>query len=139
MSADQPPGSIRTPHPAAALLIWLAVRPLPSGSRDRFQDEYRAEVCCLGSRQQVLEAASALAGSFALSRAIRENDMKMHTPQRRRLLCRLGRHDYRTIGAVNTENMRDRHKECTHCGKIKELDMYEPSNGRSLGGSGPLT
>lgn len=53
--------------------------------------------------------------------------------------CRLGRHHYETVNGDNAENKRDRHKECLRCGKVKEMDMYEPSDGRYLGGQGPLT
>ena len=65
-----PPGFIRTPTPLAAALIALSVLPLPSGSRDRWSDEYRAEIFDLSRSRQILEAASALSGSFALRSAL---------------------------------------------------------------------
>jgi hypothetical protein len=116
------------------MLIWLAVRPLPAPHRDRYRDEFRAEVCCLGNRQQFSEAASLLAGSFSLSRALQEDDMTTDLTYGKSIGCRLGRHHYQTVSGDNAENRADRHKECLHCGKIKEMDMYEPSDGRYLGG-----
>ena len=133
-----PPGFVRTPNAAAAALIWLAVRPLPAAYRDRYRDEFRAEVCCLRSRQQVSEAASVLAGCLRLCRALQEGDMTTGLTHGKPIGCRLGRHHYQTVSGDNAENKRDRHRECLHCGKVKELDMYEPSDGRYLGGYGPL-
>ena len=133
-----PAGFVRTPNVVAGALIALAVRPLPAAHRGRYSDEFRAEVCCLPGRQQVFEAASVLAGCFALSRALQEDamptDQKSHLPIR----CRVGWHSYQTVGADNVENRKDRHKECTDCGKTKEMDMYGPTDGRYLGGYGPL-
>jgi len=129
-----PPGFIRSPNAAAAVLIWLAVRPVPAAHRDRYRDEFRAEVCCLRGRQQVSEAASVLAGSFRLSRALQEDDMNIDLTHGKPVGCRLGHHHYQTVSGDNPENKSDRHKECVNCGKVKEMDMYEASDGRYIGG-----
>lgn len=89
-------------------------------------------------RRQISEAASVLAGSFALSRALQEDAMTTEPHQGRSVGCRFGRHRYETVGGDNDENRKDRHQECVRCGKIKEMDMYKPSDGRYLGGYGPL-
>jgi hypothetical protein len=129
-----PPGFVRTPNTAAAALIWLAARPLPPVHRNRYYDEFRAEVCSLPGRQQVTEAASVLAGSFRLSRALQEDRMTTDLTHGKPIGCRLGHHHYQTVSGDNAENRKDRHKECVHCGKVKEMDMYEPTDGRYLGG-----
>lgn len=85
------------------------------------------------------EATSLLAGSIRLSRALQEDKMATHPTQRKSVGCLLGRHRYQTVGGDNEENKKDRHQECLHCGRVKELDMYRPSDGRHLGGYGPLT
>src|SRR3954447_26187988 len=99
-----PPGFVRTPNAAAAALIWLAVRPVPAAHRDRYSDEFRAEVCCLRGRQQVTEAASVLAGSFRLSRALQEDDMTTDLTHGKPIACRLGHHHYQIVGGDNAEN-----------------------------------
>ena len=68
---ELPRGFIRTPTPLAVALFALSVLPLPAGSRDRWSDEYRAEIVELHRTRQVAAAASALAGSFALRSALK--------------------------------------------------------------------
>lgn len=134
-----PPGFTRTSNAPASVLIWLAVRPLPAAYRDRYRDEFRAEVCCLGNRQQVSEAASFLAGSFALRLSLREDAMTNGINTGKAVGCRLGRHHYQMVSGDNDENRKDRHKECRHCGKVKEVDMYQPSDGKYFGGTQGVT
>lgn len=138
MTPPLPPGFVRIPNVVAGALIWLAVRPLPAAHRDRYREEYRAEVCCLGGRRQVSEAASLLAGSFALYQALSKDDMTTDLSSGKPFFCRIGRHHYQTVTGDNLENRKDRHRECEYCGHVKEMDMYEPSNGRYMGSYGPL-
>ncbi len=128
-----PPGFLPGPTPLAAVLISVAVRALPTASRNRYHDEFRAELCCLRPGRQLADATNVLLGSLALRRALQEDDVTALKADRR-LGCRIGRHHYRVINGDNTENRSDRHLECVHCGKIKEIDMYEPSDGSTLGG-----
>jgi hypothetical protein len=123
----------------AAAMIWVAVRALPAASRDRYRDELRAELCCLRRRGQISEAASALAGSLALRHAIQEDDMTPGLSSNKYFACRIGRHRYELVSGDNAENRADRHLQCKHCAAIKEVAMYEPSDGKYLGGNSGLT
>jgi hypothetical protein len=136
-----PPGFIRTPTPVAAALISLSVQPLPARSRDRWRDEYRAEIVDLARTRQVREAASALAGCFALRSALHAADSTAIAVTATRWPCRLGRHHYRTVNQDNPENRKYRMKECIHCGKIKEgPDADYPRVDRPfMGGVSPLS
>lgn len=124
----------------AAALISLSVLPLPAESRDRWRDEYRAEIVGLTRRRQVREAVSALAGCLALRSALRAADATAIAVTATRWPCRFGRHHYRTVNQDNPENRQYRMKECIHCGKIKEgSDADFPRVDRPfMGGVSPL-
>ena len=52
------------------------------------------------------------------------------------VLCKTGKHKYQMVGDDNPENRKDRHLECIHCGKVKELDMYGKTDGKYMAGGG---
>ncbi len=133
----RPPGFIRTPTPLAAALIAMSVLPLPSGSRDRWSDEYRAEIFDLSRTRQILAAASAMSGSFALRSALIADPEGIPARMMSRS-CRIGRHRYQTINQDNPENRKYRYRECVNCGKFKEGPTADfPRTERSfLGGGG---
>ena len=118
--SELPPGFIRTPTPLAAALIAVSVLPLPAQSRDRWRDEYRAELVGLPRTRQVAEAASALAGALNLRSALTATDPDSALNPRTPWSCRFGRHRYHTINQDNPEYRKYRHRECIACGKIKE-------------------
>lgn len=135
---EPPPGFIRTPTPLAAALISLSVLPLPSGSRDRWRDEYRAEIFGLSRTRQLVEAASALSGSLALRSALVADPEGSPVTTTSRS-CRIGRHRYRTVNEDNPENRRYQHRECVVCGKIREGQTSDfPRTERSFMGGGGI-
>jgi hypothetical protein len=137
---ELPPEFIRTPTPLAAALIALSVLPLPAESRDRWSDEYRAEIVGLHRTRQIAEAASAVAGSFALRSALRSVDSENVLVPTTAWSCRVGRHRYRTVNQDNPENRKYQHRECVICGKLKEGPAADfPRTDRPfMGGVSPL-
>jgi hypothetical protein len=135
---EPPPGFIRSPTPLAAALIALSVLPLPSGTRDRWSDEYRADIIDLSRTRQIGEAASALAGSFALRSALTADPVGSPVITTS-WSCRIGRHRYQTVNEDNPENRRYQHRECVICGKIKEGPTADfPRTERSFMGGGGI-
>lgn len=115
---EMPPGFIRTPTPLAAAFIGLSVLPLPANSRDRWRDEYRAEIVELQRTRQIAAAASALAGSLSLRVALKTGSE--NPAMAIKLSCRIGFHHYQVVNQDNPENRGDQYRECISCGKIKE-------------------
>lgn len=112
------PGFVRTPTPLAAALIGLSVLPLPAESRDRWSDEYRAEIVGLHRTRQVAAAASALAGSLALRAALKTESENPTVAIK--VSCRIGFHHYQVVNQDDPENRGYQYRECISCGKIKE-------------------
>ena len=136
---ELPPGFIRTPTPLAAALIALSVLPLPAESRDRWSDEYRAEIFGLHRTRQVAEAASALAGAFTLRSALKTVDSETMPTTATGWSCRVGRHRYQAVNQDNPENRRYQQRECITCGKIKEGPAADyPRTDRPFMGGGGL-
>lgn len=119
------PGFVRTPTPLAAALIAASVLPLPAQCRDRWRDEYRAELVDLPRSHQIIQAASALAGSFSLRSAVMATGSKNDALAIKPWSCRLRHHRYYTVNQDNEENRKYQHRECIHCGKIKEGDAAD--------------
>ncbi len=134
------PGFVATPTGPASAMVFIAVLALPSTCRDRYRDEFRAELCCLPVGRQILEAAGLLAGTVALRHALKEEDMSTSPEPARHLTCRIGRHHYLFIDDENPEDRRIHHLECRDCGKVKDPGPdYQPTDGTwlakgSLGG-----
>lgn len=118
--SEPPPGFIRTPNPLAAALIALSVLPLPTGSRDRWSDEYRAEIFGLPRTRQIMNAASVLAGALTLRSALKAGDSESVFATATSWSCRLGRHHFRSVNQDNPENRQYQYRECVTCGKLKE-------------------
>jgi len=137
---ELPPGFIRTPTPLAAALIALSVLPLPATSRDRWSDEYRAEIFGLNRTRQVAEAASALVGSFALRSALKATDSDSILTTTTGWSCRVGRHHHQTVNQDNPENRKYQQRECITCGKIKEgpADAFPRTDRTFMGGGGVI-
>ena len=118
--SEPPPGFIRTPNPLAAALIALSVLPLPTGSRDRWSDEYRAEIFGLPRTRQIMNAASVLAGALTLRSALKAGDSESVFAAATSWSCRLGRHQFRSVNQDNPENRQYQYRECVTCGNLKE-------------------
>ena len=130
------PGFLRTPTPAASALVAISVLTLPAGSRDRYRDEFRAELVILPAGRQITVAASVLAGSVNLRHALQVRDGSDPLAGGRRWVCRLGKHQYVLVNDDNPENRRNMHKECILCDKVKDTKDYQPTDGRWMGRQG---
>ena len=131
--ADQqrlPPGFLPTPTPAASAMVAITVMILPAGSRDRYRDEFRAELIGLPARRQIGCAASVLGGSVALRSALRSRGIADPLDVRRHWTCRIGWHRYRLVSDDNPENRRNMHRECERCATIKDIREYSGHDGR---------
>lgn len=134
------PGFVATPTPLASAMVSVSVLALPSTSRDRYREEFRAELCALHVGKQIVEAAGIVICALALRRALKEEEMSISPQSAKHLTCRIGRHHYLLIDDENPEDRRIHHRECRDCGKVKEAGPdYTPTNGNwlargSLGG-----
>jgi hypothetical protein len=119
------------PNAVAGALVGVAVRLLPRSDRDRYDDEFRADLCFLPRIRQIPQAVGLLAGAFPLRSALLDAD-----PSRAKSVtywrCRLGRHHYLVVGDDNPENRRSSHLECSRRLKFKESkDRETPTEGTS--------
>ena len=121
----------------AGAIVGVAVRALPAQHRDRYDDEFRADLCCVPRIRQIPQAAGLLVGAFSLRSALLDGDPST-SKSVKYWRCGLGRHRYRVIGDDNMENRRSSHLECSRCLKFKEIKDYEPpvDGGRYLAGGG---
>src|SRR5215831_17817542 len=115
---------------AAGLLprhtVQVATRVLPGSTRDRYRQEFLAELYVLGRTRQLHHAFGVLSRSWALRSAINTPteataaDMEIVFPRHRRpLSCRLNRHRWDTF---RTEDGKP-YLRCQRCGK-DETDMF---------------
>lgn len=124
------------PMALAGAIVGLAVRALPAEHRDRYDDEFRADLCCLPRGRQIPQAAGLLVGAFGLRSALLDRDPST-AKSVRYWRCRLGRHRYLVISDNNPENRRSSHLECSRCLRFKEIKEYDlPKDGRWLAGGG---
>jgi hypothetical protein len=124
------------PHPPARLLLAVVVLVLPAASRDRYREEFRAELAELAWMSQVFQAGTLLVGSFSLRKALGKVDVIEDLTGAKSWRCRLGRHHYLIAQDDNAE-MRGRHYlRCDRCGKPKDKDKYGPMPGTALGVAG---
>ncbi len=117
-------------------MVTLTVRMLPPGHRDRYEDEFRADLCLLPRRRQIPQATGLLVGAISLRKALKEPEMSVEMKSVKFWKCRLGRHRYKLITDDNPENRSSSHLECSRCLKFKEIKEYSPSNGQYLAGGG---
>jgi hypothetical protein len=115
------------PHPvlAARILVGAAISALPSGSRDRYREELRSELCELGGAAQVRQAASLCRGAFALRKAVAGLDLPIVEPVPRGWRCRLGRHQYVWRRDDNPERAGRPYHACVRCGEWYESNEPE--------------
>jgi hypothetical protein len=107
--------------------VQVATRVLPGSTRDRYRQEFLAELYGLSRTRQLRHAFGVLSRSWALRTAINTPsqtptaDMEIVFPRRRRpLFCRLNlRHRWTTR---RTEDGRP-YLQCQRCGK-DETDMF---------------
>ena len=130
------PSTIRRPGMLAAGLVGVTVRLLPAGYRDRYYDEFRADLCHLSRRRQITEAASQLAGALSLRHVLKEREMTTVLQSAKYWKCQLGRHRYQLVNDDNPENRRSKHLECSRCLKLKEIKEYTPTDGKWMLGNG---
>jgi len=138
---EPPPGFMLSPTPLAAALIAMSLLPLPVESRNRWSDEYRAEIVGLPRIRQITNAASALGGSFSLRSALTSTDTHEALSASIALTCRVGRHRYRIVNQDNPENRQYLLRECILCGKIKDgptTNLPRRDDGAFMNGASPL-
>jgi hypothetical protein len=110
--------------------VRVATRVLPGATRDRYRQEFLAELYGLGRARQLRHALGVLSRCWALRDAINTPspaaaaDMEIVFPRRRRpLFCRLNlRHRWATL---RTEDGKP-YLRCQRCGK-DETDIYAGS------------
>jgi hypothetical protein len=130
---------------AAGLLprhtVRAATQVLPCARRERYRQEFLAELYGLGRARQLRHAATVLSRSWALRAAINTPseeaaaDMEIVFPRHRRpLSCRLNRHRWETLRTEDgTPYLR-----CQRCGK-DETDIFGGTkSGREFDGSYPV-
>jgi hypothetical protein len=117
-------------------LVRLAARALPAGAaRNRYRDEFLAELHGLPRRQQIRHARGVLAHAVALRAAVTAEplagglDVVASTAVRMPLRCRLDlHHDWRTRRNEDGERFR----QCTKCGR----DQYRGNGPQDESGLG---
>ena len=133
MTARDEPLTTR-PGPLSSGLIVVTTRLLPAHARDRYYDEFRADLCYLPWTTRTAHAAGLLLGAFSLRRALKEHPMTTTAPTNVYWKCRIGRHHYRMVNDDNPENRRSTHLECMRCLKFKEIIEYEKATWVRNGG-----
>lgn len=114
------------PCPPARMLLAVVVLALPMLFRDRYREEFGAELADLPALSQVFHAGSLLVGSVSLRRALSQvNVIKDLTVQRSRW-CRLGRHRYFGLPDDNPEVRGRLFLKCERCGRTKDFDEDPP-------------
>jgi hypothetical protein len=114
------------PCPPARLLLWLTVPAIPMVFRDRYREEFGAELADLRPPAQVFHAGSLLVGSVSLRRALSQvNVIEDLTVQRSRR-CRLGRHHYFGVADDNPEVRGRLFLKCERCGRTKDFVKDPP-------------
>src|SRR6478752_7132993 len=118
------------PVAAARYLVNATVLVLPPDVRDRYRQEFYAELCELGAFWQVLSAADLMGGSLALRQALQDREVVSAPPVAViDWRCRLGRHHYLSHAEDKPEVRGQSVLECTRCGKHED----GPVAGKRLG------
>lgn len=124
--------------PAARLpgvAVRLAARAVPAGPlRDRYRQEFLAELYGMPRSRQVSHALGVLSRAWALRSALSEQrsarELTMATP-RRPILCRL--HLHHTWRTRRTEDG-GRYRQCAKCGKDQKPRGRGPGDWATVGG-----
>ncbi|MET0966985.1 MAG: hypothetical protein ABWZ02_11330 [Nakamurella sp.] len=105
-------------------MVAISIAVLPRNARERYREEFRAELAELGFGQQTMQAGSLLVGATALRSALQDRvgDLEKATPKS--LLCRLGRHSYVRRNDDNPERRGLPYLRCVRCGN--RFDSPEP-------------
>jgi len=114
------------PHAPARLLLAVVVLVLPAASRDRYREEFRAELAELGWSSQFFQAGTLLAGSFSLRRALGQVDVIEDLTVAKSWRCRLGRHHYLPVQDDNPEMRGRPYLRCDRCDRPKDKKEYKP-------------
>ncbi len=123
------------PHPPASWILALVVLVLPGVSRDRYREEFRAELAELAWTSQVFQAGTLLMGSFSLRKALGQVDVIEDLTMARSWRCRLGLHRYLPVQDDNPEMRGRAYLRCDLCGKPKDPPEYgAPPPMRAFGG-----
>lgn len=109
------------PHAPARWVLAVVVAFLPAPSRDRYREEFRAELAELGWAPQVFQASTLLIGSVSLRKALSGVDVIEELTIRKDWRCRLGRHHYFRIKDDNPEMPERWFLRCAGCQKAREL------------------
>jgi hypothetical protein len=126
------------PTAGAAALVVLAARRLPANERERYCEEFRAELCAVTALRQIAVGVSYLFSARSLGRVLAENASAWPAYLGPRPLegnmngiwtCRIGIHRYATV--TDGDYPPVVYKECRHCGKVKHRSDFG-------GGSGPV-
>src|SRR5262249_27134453 len=101
--------------------VQVATRVLPGATRERYRQEFLAELYGLSRARQLRYAFGVLSRSWALRAAINTPteataaDMEIVFPRRRRpLYCRLIRHYWVDL---SSDDGSSRYRQCARCGK----------------------
>jgi hypothetical protein len=109
--------------------VAVAVRALPPGRRDRYRQEFEAEMYDMSAGERFRLACGVLSRAVSLRAALAESPMEDDVDRKTtwwgRLRCRLGQHDWAQTRAETGEY----YHICTRCGR----DDYRPSGGGTGG------
>jgi len=117
-------------------VVAIAVRVLPAAHRDRYSDEFRADLSVLMIGRQLPYAFGALVSAVPLRRAIKETDSDEAARSVVYWKCRWGRHRWVRVNDDNPEQRKGIHKECTRCLKLKDINEHDPTSAAWVGPAG---
>ncbi|MGS0683659.1 hypothetical protein ACVBEQ_00655 [Nakamurella sp. GG22] len=125
------------PQPFARILLAVVIRVLPAASRDRYREEFRAELAELSWSSQVFQAGTLLVGSFSLRKALRQVDVIDDLTVTKSWRCRLRLHHYLPVQDDNPEMRGRAYLRCDRCGKPKDPPEYgaPPPTGMAFNGT----
>ena len=126
---------VHRPGHLAGGVLTMAILMVPKSQRDRYDDEFRADLYLVNHGRQLPHALGVLAGTLALRRAIHATDAEAAARSVTYWRCRLGRHHYTVVNDDNPENRKSTHRECTRCLKSKK-DNTEFEKEKVYGGNG---
>ena len=119
-------GTSQTGQPTwwASLAVRSASLPLPAEDRDRYRQEFLAELYGMTPAEQLHHATGVLSRAWTLRVALNEperlisKEATMAKPWR----CRIGMHRWR----IERDYQGKRYRECRHCGAISGAGMTPP-------------
>ena len=111
---------VHRPGHLSGALVSVAVWALPAPCRDRYSDEFRADLSVLTRGRGLPYALGTLAGAVRLRRAIGATEAARAARSVTYWKCRLGRHRWQTVNDDNPQQRKNTHRECTRCLRIKD-------------------